>query len=314
MTTESPTLADQVSKLYDLIAGYHATHMIEIGHQLVHGPRSLGFRVHLRRTRCPYCHRRLLHRCPVSHRVAFEIARPGRGRLANGAAFRTDPRDPESSSIWLPRPGSTWKSERTTRTTRVISEKAQFVRIRSTMRRSCVKSPRHSRHCRGSSSIWRCLNSRSWQQRLEEGGRVLDVGCEDGPSCRSPSAYRASLASAIDVEPISVGLAQRLISARGLADRCEARAITVDQLDEAGTFDVVTSFPGGPRDSAGTETRSIRPAVAKALKPGWRLPHLRRGLPGHQRSPLHHAYTLCSPGPVVRADLGKRCRYPSRSR
>ena len=34
MTAESPTLADQVSKLYELIAGYHATHMIEIGHQL----------------------------------------------------------------------------------------------------------------------------------------------------------------------------------------------------------------------------------------------------------------------------------------
>jgi hypothetical protein len=26
-----PTLADQVSRLYDLIAGYHVTHLLEIG-------------------------------------------------------------------------------------------------------------------------------------------------------------------------------------------------------------------------------------------------------------------------------------------
>ena len=30
----SPTLADQVSKLYGLVAGYHATHLIEIGREL----------------------------------------------------------------------------------------------------------------------------------------------------------------------------------------------------------------------------------------------------------------------------------------
>ena len=30
-----PTLADQVSRLYDLVAGYHATHLIEIARELV---------------------------------------------------------------------------------------------------------------------------------------------------------------------------------------------------------------------------------------------------------------------------------------
>ena len=29
-----PTLADQVSRLYDLIAGYHATHLLEIAREL----------------------------------------------------------------------------------------------------------------------------------------------------------------------------------------------------------------------------------------------------------------------------------------
>jgi len=30
----TPTLADQVSRLYDLVAGYHATHMLEIAREL----------------------------------------------------------------------------------------------------------------------------------------------------------------------------------------------------------------------------------------------------------------------------------------
>ena len=30
----NPTLADQVSRLYDLVAGYHATHMLEIAREL----------------------------------------------------------------------------------------------------------------------------------------------------------------------------------------------------------------------------------------------------------------------------------------
>ena len=30
----SPTLAEQVSKLYELVAGYHATHLLEIGREL----------------------------------------------------------------------------------------------------------------------------------------------------------------------------------------------------------------------------------------------------------------------------------------
>jgi hypothetical protein len=37
-------------------------------------------------------------------------------------------------------------------------------------------------------------------------------------------------------------LAQRLIVERGLADRCEARAQSVDQLGEEEAYDVATSF------------------------------------------------------------------------
>src|SRR6266852_2326031 len=36
MVTEVPTLAQQVSRLYEIIAGYHGTHLLEIG-------RAVGF-------------------------------------------------------------------------------------------------------------------------------------------------------------------------------------------------------------------------------------------------------------------------------
>ena len=44
---DSPTLADQVSELYELVAGYHATHLLEIARELgvwgalAKGPGSL---------------------------------------------------------------------------------------------------------------------------------------------------------------------------------------------------------------------------------------------------------------------------------
>jgi len=34
---DGPTLADQVSRLYDLIAGYHPTNLIEVGREFGDG-------------------------------------------------------------------------------------------------------------------------------------------------------------------------------------------------------------------------------------------------------------------------------------
>ena len=77
---------------------------------------------------------------------------------------------------------------------------------------------------------------------LGEDSRILDVGCGGGWAVvqiaeRFPKSYCVG----IDVEPNSVELAQRLIVERDLADRCEARAQSVEQLGEDGTYDVVTS-------------------------------------------------------------------------
>ena len=152
------------------------------------------------------------------------------------------------------------------------------------------------------------------QQRLEEGGRVLDVGCGVGWALVQIAERFPEVAClGIDVEPFSVALAQELIEERGLSDRCEARVLSVDQLDEAGSIRRRNQLPGCSRDSAGTETRSLRRG-GPGPQAGRLLPHFRRGLPGHRRGASNHAYPVCGVGPVVRAHLGKRGRHPRRSR
>ena len=57
--------------------------------------------------------------------------------------------------------------------------------------------------------------------RLEEGGRVLDVGCGAGWAVvQIAERFPRTSCVGVDVEPYSVELAQRLIQERGLADRC----------------------------------------------------------------------------------------------
>jgi cyclopropane fatty-acyl-phospholipid synthase-like methyltransferase len=103
---------------------------------------------------------------------------------------------------------------------------------------------------------------------LGDSSRILDVGCGGGWAVvqfaeRFPETYCVG----IDVEPYSVELAQQLIVERGLADRCEARAQSVDQLGEDGAYDVATSFLVVHEISPALKSAAFA-AVARALKPG----------------------------------------------
>src|SRR5215210_5618608 len=64
--------------------------------------------------------------------------------------------------------------------------------------------------------------------------------------------------------------ARGLIVERGLADRCEARAQSVDQLREDGAYDVVTSFLVVHEIDPALKAAAFA-AVARALKPGGRF-------------------------------------------
>jgi SAM-dependent methyltransferase len=82
--------------------------------------------------------------------------------------------------------------------------------------------------------------------RLETGAAVLDVGCGAGHALVTlAERFPKARCVGIDVEPVSIGLADKLISERGLDDRVQARLLEADSdwpADLAGAFDLVTTF------------------------------------------------------------------------
>src|SRR5215218_4889501 len=138
-----PTLADQISRLYDLIAGYHVTHLLEIA-------RELGLWQAL--VRDPGLSSEGLARelgadpfyTDVLCRTAFSfglLEREGPGwRMA--AHFDQILGDPESSFYLACAPRVQWCWARTTATTSPTSGPGRPGRTRSTARCSCGRWPR----------------------------------------------------------------------------------------------------------------------------------------------------------------------------
>jgi SAM-dependent methyltransferase len=265
----APTLADQVSRLYDLIGGYHATHLLEIA-------RELGVWEALAR-------------------------RPGRtsGELATELAtdpFYTDVLCRTAFAFGLlEREGDGWRMA------------AHFDQILGTPDSSFYLALAPKVHMvlgedyRDYARLFRTGAARSYQEhgegfmrevaealktlprifldlvlprlpglraRLEEGGRVLDVGCGGGWAVvQLAERFPETSCVGIDVEPYSVDLARRLIVERGLADRCQARLQSVEELTEDGSYDVATSFLVVHEIAPAAKPAAFA-AVARALKPG----------------------------------------------
>jgi SAM-dependent methyltransferase len=265
----APTLADQVSRLYDLIGGYHATHLLEIA-------RELGVWEALAR-------------------------RPGRtsGELATELAtdpFYTDVLCRTAFAFGLlEREGDGWRMA------------AHFDQILGTPDSSFYLALAPKVHMvlgedyRDYARLFRTGTTRSYQEhgegfmrevaealktlprifldlvlprlpglraRLEEGGRVLDVGCGGGWAVvQLAERFPEISCVGIDVEPYSVDLARRLIVERGLADRCQARLQSVGELTEDGSYDVATSFLVVHEIAPAAKPAAFA-SVARALKPG----------------------------------------------
>jgi SAM-dependent methyltransferase len=265
----APTLADQVSRLYDLIGGYHATHLLEIA-------RELGVWEALAR-------------------------RPGRtsGELATELAtdpFYTDVLCRTAFAFGLlEREGDGWRMA------------AHFDQILGTPDSSFYLALAPKVHMvlgedyRDYARLFRTGTTRSYQEhgegfmrevaealktlprifldlvlprlpglraRLEEGGRVLDVGCGGGWAVvQLAERFPEISCVGIDVEPYSVDLARRLIVERGLADRCQARLQSVEELTEDGSYDVATSFLVVHEIAPAAKPAAFA-SVARALKPG----------------------------------------------
>jgi SAM-dependent methyltransferase len=265
----APTLADQVSKLYDLVAGYHATHLLEIA-------RELG---------------------------VWEALAPSPGLTSEGLAtgLGTDPfytdvlcRTAFSFGL-LEREGAGWRMA--PHFDQILGNPESSFYLACAPRVHMVLGEDYRDYVRH----FRAGTTKSYQEhgeafmrevaealktlprifldlvlprlpglgaRLQDGARVLDVGCGGGWAVvQIAERFPKTSCVGIDLEPYSVDLAQRLILERGLADRCQARTQSIDQLGEDGSYDVATSFLVVHEIAPALKPAAFA-AVARALKPG----------------------------------------------
>jgi SAM-dependent methyltransferase len=264
-----PTLADQVSRLYELIAGFHATHLLEVG-------RELGVWEAL--TQDP-------------GRTAEELAaRLGTDRFYTDVLCRT-----AFSFGLLDRDGAGWRMA--PHLDQILGNPESSFYLACAPRVHMVLAddyPHYARHFRAGTArpyqehdeafmreVAEALKALprifldlvlprlpALDARLRAGGRVLDVGCGGGWALvQLAERFPEASCVGIDVEPYSVELARRLIEEKALSDRCEARLQSVDRLDEDGSYDVATSFLV-VHEIAPARKPAAFAAVARALRPG----------------------------------------------
>lgn len=110
-------------------------------------------------------------------------------------------------------------------------------------------------------------------RRLEQGGRVLDVGCGAGYALVTlAERFPAVTGVGIEIEPVSAGMARGLVSAHGLAERLEVRGGWEPAADFEDAFDVATQFlvlheirPEAKQDVLARCARALRPGGTLVL-------------------------------------------------
>ena len=268
-----PALADQVTRLYDLIAGYHLTNLLEVGREL---------------------------------RVWEAVAkRPGIDSAALADALKADSecidilcRTAFSFEI-LEREGDGWKMGPhldailgdpdspfylgRAATVHLLLGGEEYPDMADRIRRGRVVP--YSDHSDAFiNEVADSLRSLprifvnvvlprlpSLGQRLASGARVLDLGCGAGWAIvELAERFPASRVEGADVEPRSVELAADRIARLGLADRCTARLLGPEGLIDVATYDVITTFLVIHEIEPDLKDDVIA-AAARALTPGGSL-------------------------------------------
>jgi SAM-dependent methyltransferase len=264
-----PTLPEQVTKLYDLISGYHATHLLEIGRELgvweaiTARPGITSDELATRLRTDPFYTDAL-----VRTAFAFELVE------RDGSGWRMAPHFDQI----LGSPSATFYLGGAARVHLVVGEDypSYVQRFREGSR---VPYQQHSKAfmeavAAGLQALPRIFTDLVLPKlprlaaRLQAGARVLDVGCGGGWALvQLAERFPKITCVGVDNEPYSIELANRLIAERGLGARCEARLMDAQRLAEDGAYDIATSFlvihEIDPKDKA-----AAFGAVARALKPG----------------------------------------------
>jgi SAM-dependent methyltransferase len=265
----APTLAQQVTKLYDLIGGYHATYLIEIARELgvwsavAAEPGITSARLAERLQADPFYTDAL---CRTA--FAFELLdREGEGwRMA-----------PHFDQI-LGAPDSTYYLGRAARVHLAVGrDYAEYMRrFRDGSRRTYQDHDEEFMRevAEGLKALPRVFvelvlpKLPSVRERLDQGARVLDVGCGAGWALvQLAERFPTIRCLGVDVEPHSVEMARRLIAERGLAGRCEARLLSAGRLAEDGAYDLATSFLV-VHELLPEDKGEVFASVARALAPG----------------------------------------------
>jgi SAM-dependent methyltransferase len=272
MSTErpsAPTLADQVTRLYDLIGGYHATHLLEVGRAvgaweaITAGPgiTSAGLAERLRTE--PFY-------TDVLCRTALAFGLLER----EGAGWRMAPHFDQI----LGRPDATFYLGGAARIHILLGR--DYAEYPERFHDGGVKpfQAHGEAFVREVAEALKALprifldvvlpRLPAVAGRLEAGARVLDVGCGGGWAVvQIAERFPAARCVGVDIEPHSIEMARRLIVERGLADRCEARVAGAHRLAEDGAYDVATSFLVVHEIAPAVKPEAFG-AVARALAPG----------------------------------------------
>ena len=268
-----PSLAEQVSRLYDLIAGYHLTNLIEVARE-VGVWEQIAAQPGIASTSLAAGLGTDAHYTDVLCRTAFAfelLEREGDGwRMA--AHMDTILGDP-ASAFYLGRAAKV----------HLTLGGEDYPDLADRLRRGrVVPYQDHS-----DAFIGEVADSlRSFPRmfvdlvlprlpdldaRLAAGARVLDLGCGAGWAIvELAQRYPTSRVDGGDIEPRSIELAQERIVQHGLSERCSVRLLGPEGLTDDGRYDVITMFLVVHEILPELKDRVLASA-ARALAPGGSL-------------------------------------------
>jgi len=263
------TLPDQVTKLYEIIAGFHTTNLIEIGRELgvweflVANPGAASDHVSTSLDLEPFyvdvlCrtafgaglvdrrsdgwqmapHMDLLLGTPGS---TFDFSRAARGHMFMGKDYASYPDAFRHGS------SMSYQSHDAT----FMDEVAQALRAGPSIFLEAVLP-----------------ELPEVREALEDASRILDVGCGGGWAVLAlAEAYRDAAVVGVEIEPVSVGIAKRLVEEHGLSERCSIVLGDASGFSSDEAFDLATMFLVYHEISPEIK-RDVLRSVFEALTPG----------------------------------------------